>query len=238
TTSPLNTVPLVAQRSTAVRAMLGNTGDGYVAGVTGTLSVFVDGTPISIGSNSASINPSFVAPAYPAWANECDPLNFEIPAPSGITASSNVKFVVDVAPVDKEKDTTNNSSEVTLPFANRTTPLLYYTRINFADQGLPDPALVKAGPGDSFVRGIYPVNDADATLYRQGLFPTLTWADPNGNGILDSGTEVSNLLSFLAQCRALIVNSGVGPDDRVFLYGWIKDNPIDGNGWAEVGCRV
>jgi len=95
--------------------------------------------------------------------------------------------------------------------------------------------------GDAFVRGILPVNDADPLLYQVGLFPTLPFnQDDNGNGILNGcpGAESDALLSLLEACRQLIVNGGAGADDRVFLYGWINGNPIDGNGCASVGGRV
>ncbi len=239
TTSPLNSVPLVAQRSTAVRVMLTNGGNGYVSGVTGTLSVSVDGTAIPLGAHAAPINGPIPAPVAPQWANECHTLNFEIAAPTGITASSNVKFHVEITPVSGETNTANNSGDATLSFAGRTTPLLFFTRIDFAGKGLPDMSFVQPGTGDAFVRGIYPVDDSDPNLYRQGKFPTLPWADANGNNIVDAyDTEGNNLLSFLAQCRQLMVNEGFGPDDRVFLYGWLKGNPTDSNGLSPVGGRV
>jgi hypothetical protein len=238
TISPLNSVPLVAQRSTAVRVMLGNSGNGSVAGVTGKLSVFVDATSVPLGTHATPINGSISTPVSPQWASECDTLNFEIPSPSGITASSNVRFHVDITPVSGETTATDNAGEVTLSVANRTTPLLYYTRINFKGGGLPDDSFIQPGVGDAFVRGIYPVNDNDLNLYRQGLFPSLPWnEDTNSNNMID-GSEGSDLLSFLAQCRQLIVNSGVGPDDRVFLYAWVRGNPISGNGLSKEGGRV
>jgi hypothetical protein len=109
---------------------------------------------------------------------------------------------------------------------------LYFTRINWTPAGAGVPALadVQGGRGDAFVKGIFPVNDGDANLYRQGLFPTLNYSeDPDHNNVIE-GTEGDDLLALLASCRQLIVNAGLGANNRTFLYGWIAGNPISGNG--------
>jgi hypothetical protein len=232
-----NSIQLVAQRSTAVRATVVNAdASGPVSGVSGTLHIFVDGTEITPVGGVPPINAPFTVPVAAQRANENDTLNFEVPAPSGITASTNVTFRVDVTPVPGETNTTNNSLTTSpLNVVNRTTPTLYFTRVNFAASGLGLPALsdVQPGVGDAFVRGIYPVNDSDPTLYRQGLFPTLPFTeDGNGNGVLDISPEGNDLLSLLASCRQLIVNNGLGANNTTFLYGWIAGNPINGNGWS------
>src|SRR5262249_9142501 len=95
---------------------------------------------------------------------------------------------------------------------------------------------VQPGVGDAFVRGIYPVNDGDPNLYRQGLFPTLNFTeDPDGDHILDANPEGNDLLSFLASCRQLIVNNNLGASKNTFLYGWLAGTPINGNGLSQVG---
>jgi hypothetical protein len=48
--------------------------------------------------------------------------------------------------------------------------------------------------------------------------------------------EQSILLGTLEKQRQLIVSNNAGASDRVFLYGWIAGNPIDGNGAH--GARV
>src|SRR5439155_9173781 len=96
--SQTNTIQLVAQRSTAVRATIGVTGSsGAVGGVAGRLHVFSNGAEITPQAGVAAINSPFTAPLAPLRANENDTLNFELPAPTGITASNNVTFRVDVA---------------------------------------------------------------------------------------------------------------------------------------------
>ena len=243
TQTSTNTIQLVAQRATAVRATIGVTGTaGPVAGVTGQLHVFVNGVEITPVAGVPPINAPMTAPLAPLRANENDTLNFELPAPTGIPASNAVDFRVDITPVPGETNTANNSGSANnLTFADRTTPLLFFTRINYTPSGLglPADALIQPGVGDAFVRGILPVNDADPNLYRQGLFPSLTFSeDANGDGRLDAlGTDGSDLLSLLASCRQLIVNNNMGASDRIFLYGWLAGNPIDGNGLAQVGGR-
>ena len=81
-----------------------------------------------------------------------------------------------------------------------------------------------------------PINDGVPNLYRQGLFPTLTYTeDANGDGRLDAlGSDGNDLLSLLASCRQLIVNNGLGANNNTFLFGWLAGNPIDGNGLARV----
>ena len=236
-----NGIQLVSQRSTVVRATIGTSGaTAAVAGVTGRLHVFVDGTEVTPTSGVAPVGGSFSAPVAPQRANEADTLNFEILAPTGITASGNVTFRVDVTPASGETDTSNNSfTTAALNVADRTTPSLYYTAIDYvpAGAGLPSAALIAPGAGDAFVRGILPVNDGDPNLYRQGLFPSLPYGgDSDGDGRLDAlGQDGNDLLSLLASCRQLIVDNGLGAANNTFLYGWIAGNPIDGNGLANVG---
>jgi hypothetical protein len=244
TQTTTNSIRLVARRATAVRATVGVSGAaGPVSGITGELHVFVNGTEVTPTTGVPPINAPFTAPVSPQRNNENDTLNFELLAPTGITASTDVDFVVNVDPIPGEANTANNSRAVNDRTAvNRRTPFLFFTRIDYTPSGLglPPLAAVQAGIGDAFVRGILPVDDSDPALYRQGIFPTLTWTeDANGDGILDAlGADGNNLLTFLESCRQLIVNSGVGASDRIFLYGWINGNPIDGNGLASVGGRV
>jgi len=199
----------------------------------------VNGTEITPVGGVNPINAPLTAPAAPLRANETHTLNFELPAPTGIPASTDVDFRVDLSPVAGEVNTANNSgSRDNLTFVTRGTPNLFFTRINYtpAGAGLPALATVQPGVGNAFVQGIYPVNDADPNLYREGLFPTLPYGeDANGDGRLDAlGTDGDDLLSLLASCRQLIVNAGLGAANNTFLYGWIAGNPIDGNGLGQI----
>lgn len=239
--TPTNSIQLVAQRSTAVRAFVSISGaTAPVANVTGRLHVTVDGTEVTPAAGVPPLGLGFTAPLSPVRGNEGDTLNFELAAPTGITASSNVVFRVDLSAATGETNTANNSfSTPAMTVVSRTTPSLFFTRIDYtpAGAGLPSANLVKPGAGDMFVRGILPVNDGDPNLYRQGLFPTLTYGeDADGDGRLNAvGTDGNNLISLLASCRQLIVDNGLGASSNTFLYGWIAGNPIDGNGLGQVG---
>ena len=240
TQTPTNSVKLVAFRSTAVRATLGVTGSaGPVAGVTGRLHVFVNGSEITPAAGVAPINAPFTTPLAPQRVNENDTLNFELAAPvNSLAATADADFRVDVTPIPGEANTTNNSGSANnLTVIAGTDPSLFFTRINYtpAGLGLPSNAFIQPGVGDSFVRGIFPVNDGDPNLYRQGLFPSLSYGeDANGDGKLDAlGADGSDLISLLASCRQLIVSNGLGANSTTFLFGWLAGNPIDGNGLGQ-----
>ncbi len=239
-----NTIDLVAERGTAVRVRVGVAEDASAAGISGRLHLLVNGVAVTPAGGIAPINAPFTAPEAAVWDrnNEAHTLNFEVPAVTGVTASSDVDVVVDLDPLAGEPDVTNNSGSLdNLTALQRITPKLFYTRINYtpASAGLPALADIQPGVGDVFVRGIYPVNDADNDLYREGIFPTLTWnQDGNGNGMVDDVGENSDILDWLESCRQLIVDQDGGSGDDIFLYGWIAGNPILSNGWGVTGGRV
>jgi hypothetical protein len=243
TQTPTNTIPLVAGRSTAVRATVGvaDTGGAPVAGVTGALHVFVNGTAITPAAGVPPINAPMTAPIAPQRANENDTLNFELIAPAALTASTDVDVRVDVTPVAGETNTANNSGSANnLTALGPTTPALYFTRINFTASGLglTPLAFAQTPTGDAMVRGILPVNDGDANLYRQGLFPTLTFGTDDGANNIVDGSDINDILNLLEACRQLIVSNGMGATNTTFLNGWVAGNPISGNGWAPIGGRV
>jgi hypothetical protein len=245
-----NSIPLVARRSTAVRAEIGVAGPVPVLGVTGRLHVFVNGVKVTPAGGVPPINAPFKAWGSTDRNKENDTLNFELSAPTAITASTDVDFRVDVSPKAGEGDTTNNSGSADdLTAIQRRTPFLYFARVDYTPSGLglPDLSKIAPGTGDAFVRGILPIDDSDPLLYRGGI-PSLTFScDNNGDGKLGNdwgfcqatGTtdfESNQLLGVLEAQRQLIVQNGIGATDRVFLYGWLKDNPTTINGAA--GRRV
>lgn len=243
TQTPTNTVALVAGRSTAVRATLGVSDSGGIAvpGVTGSLHVFVNGVAITPPAGVPPINAPFSAPVAPQRANENDTLNFELITPAALNASNDVDFRVDVTPVPAETNPANNSGSANdLRALGSTTPSLFFTRIEFTGSGLGlTPLAFAQGPsGDATVRGIMPVNDGDANLYRQGLFPTLTFGTDEGSSGIVDGNDINAILNLLEACRQLIVSNGLGATNTTFLHGWVAGNPISGNGWAPIGGRV
>lgn len=243
TQTPTNTVPLVAGRSTAVRATIGvaDTGGAAVAGVAGAMHMFVNGIEITPPAGILAINAPLTAPVAPQRANENDTLNFELLTPSALTASADVDVRVDVTPVAGETNAANNSGAANnLTALGPATPSLFFTRINFTASGLGlTPIGFAQGPsGDAMVRGIMPVVDGDPNLYRQGLFPTLTFGSDDGSNNIVDGADIDDILDLLEACRQIIVNNGLGATNTTFLHGWIAGNPISGNGWAPIGGRV
>jgi hypothetical protein len=233
-----NSIPLVARRSTGVRAKIGVDDLPQtlhsVAGVTGTLHVFANGAEVTPASGISPINAPFTVRRSPDRNKENHTLNFELLAPTAITASTDVDFRVDLDPAAGEADANNNSGSANdLTAVERRTPFIFYTRIDYTPSGLgpPDPGRVAPGTGDAFVRGILPVDDSDRLLYRETA-PLTFGFDPNGNRTLDESTdpEQRELLDRLEERRQEIIRNHGLESDRVFLYGWIAGNPIDGNG--------
>jgi hypothetical protein len=242
--TPANTIPLVARRSTAVRATLGVADSAGAVRATGRLHVFVNGTAITPAAGLLPINDPFFARLSPDREVEIDTLNFELPAPTAIPASTDVDFRVDVTAVtQQETDTGNNSGWAeNLRFFNRNAPHIFYIPIDYTPSGLglPPETPIAPGVGDALLRAILPVNDADPLLYRAAPAPPLTFSeDENGNGLLDRGEERNSFFSMLASTRQLIVENGVGANDRTFLYGWLAGSPFNGySGVARQNARL
>lgn len=234
-------VPLVAGRTSVVRATLGFTGSAVpVAGIGGQLSLSVNAGPTTSFPPDQAL---FTAPLGPQRSNETDTLNFYLP---GVQASTNVDIVVTVTLPGDTNAGNNSMSLSNLTFTAPVQPKIYFTGINYPTASLAEPALadIQRGRGDAMLRAIFPLSDADNNLYLPGLFSSLTFVDQWGNftsidGLdamgLMPGKDVDKLLSLLESCRDLIVTGGTGATSRVFLYGWFRDNPIDANGWAG-GC--
>lgn len=236
-----NSIPLVARKSTAVRATIGRQGAAPWIRVSGRLHVSVDGVVVA---SIAPIAPLTV-PGAPARNNESDTLNFELRAPTLIRASSDVDFrveifTVNVVPKIPESDTTNNSGSAdNLTAVERCTPWLYFTRIDYTPSGLGAPPLatVTSGVGDAFAQGVLPGDDSDPLLYRETTPLTYNFDQP-ADGQLQDPFEVNQLMNQLEAQRQLIVQNWIGANNRVFLYGWLAGNPTGGsNGYATLNGR-
>jgi hypothetical protein len=243
TQSNTNSVPLVAARSTVIRATIGVSGSLVnIPNVTARLYVYVDNVLKTPGGISP-INPRFTAKLSPSDNNQNDTLNFELLAPTVMVppaATSNtatVRFHIDLS---HSSHTAVDYTSGNFTFHRRVTPRIYYTRLDYtpAGQGLPLVSMVQAGRGNQMVKGIYPVNDASPILYQPALAPTMSFShDPNNDNIMQQ-SEGWELLDDLEAARQLIVDNNNGADDRTFLYGWIRGNPIDHNGQAVINGRV
>ncbi|NER22597.1 MAG: DUF4347 domain-containing protein [Symploca sp. SIO1C2] len=240
--TPDNTVPLVAERSTAVRVTVEAGSSSSPMQVSGRLHIFADGREITPRVGLISINSPIVGLGAPQRNNETDTLNFEISDNIRIPVSSDVDFRVDISPAPTMG---NPFAEVNdLEFVAPISPKIFFTSINYTPSGLglPDFDLIKPGVGDAFVKGIFPVNDNDPNLYKLAPSPSLQYSEDNdifdaaGNNINQKGIledpDVNGLLALLAAQRQLIVDNKLGANSNTFLYGWLAGNPIDGNGWA------
>lgn len=230
-----NTVPLVANRSTAARVFLNTSATQATGPVTGVLTVTVDGNEITPPGGLIQILPVDAQP-NPDKNIENHTLNFELPAPSGITTSSDVDFAVTISYV-RDTDQSNNTFRAdNLSFIELDNPVLLFTLIDYtpSGSGLPALATVQAGSGDAMVRGIYPVLESDPGLYEPAVPPAIVFSvDLNGNNLIDTLSESSTLLSTLSLIRDLQVVLGLSPLSYTFIYGWLNGSPM--NGFAGLG---
>ena len=187
-----NTVPLVADRSTAVRVRLhSDQGEQIPAeGFVGRLQVFV-GTQEVTGDDPSGADGvlalngnlqgqrGFVplpgqSNSFAQTFDENETLNFEIPAPTGIRPSSGlsssdlhfVVFVQDRAVFRQNPSTppATFASVDNLTVIDRGRPQIYAFPVRWgADGQEPDASMVAAGRGDAMLRGVVPIDDSTPT---------------------------------------------------------------------------
>lgn len=235
---PAPVVPLVAGRATAVRVTLKNATTMPVPVTSASLSISV-GAPLSV-ITPGGIPPRnplpFPAPVAPSRTNENHTLNFELPPPTSIPPSQPVEFKVSITWAGG-----NDSKLLLVPGFVEPVPLvLYYTRIDWTPGGLgyPVKSMVRPGRGDAFVRGIYPVDEVDSSVYSYTEKSKITWGyDPDADGQIDwlLSDEGDKLLKRLAKKRENIVKKNMGAANNTFMYGWLAGNPLlDGNGYSDI----
>ena len=232
-----HSVPLIAGRSTPVRAFLSTDTSTDIDLVGGLLTVTVDGVEITPAGGLRQISTGIASPNS-SKDNETHTVNFELPAPSGITQSSNVDFEVTVEYFNDTNPGNNTFQMNNLTFITLENPKLLFVRVDYLPSGLGPPALstVEAGVGEAMVKGIYPVLDSDPSLYEPAtILATLPFDnDLNGNDSIDNdGVEASALLSTLDGIKNLGVVLGTGNLSYTFVYGWLNGDPM--NGFAGIG---
>ena len=125
-----NSIPLIAERSTAVRAYLSSDATTDTDLITGLLTVTVDGLEITPAGGLLQIATAVASP-NPSRDNETHTVNFELPAPSGITESSNVDVEVTVDYFN-DTDPSNNTLRVdNLTFISLDNPKLLFIRVDY-----------------------------------------------------------------------------------------------------------
>lgn len=233
-----NSMPAVDRRATTVRVKVKVAGFPLfapVAGVQGRLRVHQGATLLhDMLSDEGAIS----APVSPDRNNGTHTLNFTFVPGSGPALAlfgRTLTFTVTIDPFNTiaESNEANNESSMTKFFGCRRAPLVMGVPIDyqFAGEtdpttlGEPNPNLIIPGVGDAFLWGAYPFPEytpGPNGRYRLVDGPALEWTQ-------NVDTSVSALLAELDAQR--LAMSPV-PDH---LYGWVRGNPISGNGWGMVG---
>ncbi len=207
------TVPMVADRSTFLRATVGWTGSqSQVTGVDARLTVTADGNPVA-GSPFNSLNGPITAPLLPDLENEDDTLNFRFIVPQ----SEDVDLTVELNPpgsgrVPETNYANNTYSLLNQAFECRRAMTIRYVPIDYqfgqppgSPPNLPDVGMIAPGTGESFVRAIYP---SPSSLYASA--PSARW-DFDINAL---GQDVCYLLGL--ELRRFLMSPR--PD---FVYAWL-----------------
>lgn len=217
----LGSTPLVAGRSTMVRATVSVSGAAAaVSGVDALLRVSINGVQAP-WSPVFSTNGPITAPLSPNLGVLEHTLNFLVVLPE----SGDIDLRVEVDPLNAIAETNegNNALEKKDLVAQcKQIVDLAYVPIDYVPGGgLPNPAFTEPGIGDGFVRAIYGPRELN---YHRAPVAPLVWTQ-NVNGSDDA------LLNAL---QDILLNQipAAGQPKPDFMYGWLKGNPYSGNGRA------
>lgn len=220
---------LISQKATVVRVML-ETNEIIEANITGFLKVLNGNTVIH--PRIIPIGPIPLV-SNPRWGSEVHTLNFEIPAPTNIPVSDQIFFEIELfQSIPGEQPTTLHTGNYgPFEFKAPINPHIVYVPIKFNNQ-LPDEDLIRPGVGDVFLKSLFPVNEADASIYMK---------EPNGK-IVDFVGNGDNTISFeemdedifkkLSIIKEFLVDDGRAAEINTVMYGFVKGNPVDSNGYA------
>jgi hypothetical protein len=228
--TPANDVPLVAGRSTTVRAFLDRGGDnGLVRGV---LRGEIDGTEITPAGGLSASNEPFDPPASPSRDRQADSLNFDLGAlgqwgHAGRTA----RFTVELRP--------GGAASATKDFVlvRPLRPAIYHVGIRYD----PDPSHPAApAPADlsrarDMCLALIPVADTDPWLSLDGGEMSYSFS-ADTDQVLNKYDEYEELLLNLEWWRNDIVDEGADPG-ATFVYGW-TDCFVKCNGYARMPGRA
>ncbi|HVE68219.1 MAG TPA: hypothetical protein VNB64_06535, partial [Solirubrobacteraceae bacterium] len=251
-----NSIPLVADRTTAVRALVSTDGAGSASTVTGRAHVTIDGVRVTPQFGLAPVASLTASVASPSLDNETDSLVFVLPAPTGIAprdakfATENVQVRVEITG-SNDTNSTNNSAEVTgLRVESKAAPVIFFKRINWlGDPSVNPDSVIAPGAGDAYLRAALPLNDSDpGALYRGGLgthrfdldLPPALFQP--ANGLLDAAAaggppEGDKLIVDLEVERYILAGSRLLDPVTLFLWGWVGDGTTNNHdGLGAVGA--
>lgn len=243
-----NEVPLIANRSTAVRVAIPVSGGTGV--ITGRLRVFVGANEVTPAGGVAPVNTPFTPPASPDLGSDDGALLFELPAPSGIApptgalVSNAVRVRVEIEG-QADENPANNTGEVTgLRVERRVAPEILWLPVTYtpASSEGPDLQRIAEGVGDAGIVAALPIDDSCRECVYRRLPGVLTHdVDANGDGKLSLNNygpplyrpEYYTLGEELIARRAMLRFPGNrGPSDSTYLFGWVRDGALAGHAGA------
>ncbi len=259
-----NTLPLVANRPTAVRALIDvflDPGEAPPTDILGRITVLVDNKVVINNSPNFAINDPFTPPFVPLIQNENDTLNFEIPARFfEIADRSKDSVEVDIAVrIGQGDNLLDSKSAADLTMLNLARPRILaepVTYTPFSNTG-PNQDFIRQGVGDAFQSAALPMESRCFTprpgVRRCPYLPQETGfsssVDDNNNGTLDydidpdmnqlDTSETTGVLDELIARRNLYVEDGDSSSEATFLYGWLPNGALSGHsGVADPAGKV
>lgn len=217
-----NSMPLIANKSTAVRVFATVSGNNAqpLAGVSGTLRGFRNGVELP-GSPLAPANHAITVPVEWNPANAGDSLNFLLP--KNWTAAGSIRLVAGVSPPAgvTEQNTANNTFPQPVTFtalANIPYPLnIYYWPICYQPPGEEKKCpTANVSGADTLIPKLYPIPD-DGVRYVPLQIPQKTWTKP-----LITSDDVDQMFTTLRKAY-LILEAHYGNVDQ--LAAWLPNIP-------------
>ena len=244
-------VPLIANRSTAVRAVIfvapssaGEARPNPPPALGGTVEVFVGDQRVTPAGGVAATGNSTLGRLGESSGLDFPELslNFELPAPTGIappsgaTQAENVRVRV-VLEVAGDTNSANNGFEVSgLKVLRRPFPAVRFVPIDFHDLIQPSPVFMARGRGDAFLRSALPIDDScPACVYAQQL---ATHRSPQLFTPISAVPGGWDLLGILLNIRTMEALGNRLPGDDTMLFGWVRRLASDHLGMALPGANV
>lgn len=233
-----NTIPLIANKSTAVRvfALVSGNNSQPLAGVTGILHGFRNDVELP-GSPLAPVTKSITVPVQFNRANAGDSLNFQLP--KDWTTAGPVRLVADVSPPEgvTEQNTANNILPEDVTFttlSNIPNPIyVYYLPVCYEPPGTNKqcPTAYVSG-ADSLIPKLYPIPD-DGLQYLPWQVPQKTWREP-----LVTEADVSKMFTTLRKFYLMLDDQKGGIDQFAAWLPQVQNGTVLGMAdaaWGGVG---